>query len=70
MTIARAISELTVFSTLRMQYWYTRLSRQHTGTPTPSGQKILSNLHKLQKWSLAVRGEQLLHLLHTSNSTV
>jgi len=31
---------------------------------------VSSDLHDLQKWSWAVRGEQLLHLLHTGYATV
>ena len=32
-------------------------------------QNISSHLHELRKWSWAARGEQLLHLLHTSYAT-
>ena len=32
-------------------------------------QNISSDLHELRKWSWAARGEQLLHLLHTSYAT-
>ena len=39
-------------------------------TPHPHLQNISSDLHELRKWSWAARGEQLLHLLHTSYATV
>jgi len=35
----------------------------------PPPKKISSNLRALQKWPLAFRGEQLLHLLHTNYAT-
>ena len=35
----------------------------------PHLQNISSDLHELRKWSWAARGEQLLHLLHTSYAT-
>ena len=41
------------------------ITKQHPLPPT----KISSELHGLQKWSLAVRGKQLLHLRHTSYAT-
>jgi len=37
--------------------------------PTPFPLKISSDLRELHKWPLAFRGEQLLHLLHTSYAT-
>jgi len=37
--------------------------------PYPHLQNISSDLHELRKWSWAARGEQLLHLLHTSYAT-
>ena len=37
--------------------------------PHPHLQNISSDLHELRKWSCAARGEQLLHLLHTSYAT-
>jgi len=46
---------------------------RHHHSPSPpathSLPKMSSDLHELQKWSWAVRGEQLLHLLHTSYAT-
>jgi len=35
----------------------------------PLPPKISSDLRELHKWPLAFRGEQLLHLLHTSYAT-
>jgi len=37
--------------------------------PTPFALKISSDLRELHMWPLAFRGEQLLHLLHTSYAT-
>ena len=38
-------------------------------SPTSFHQKTSSDLRELHKWPLAFRGEQLLHLLHTSHAT-
>jgi len=46
-----------------------QMPRLFTPTLISRVQNILSDLHELGEWSWAARGEQLLHLPHTSYAT-